>query len=474
MPWAAVLAVAGATALVLLAVSGRYGYHRDELYFREAGNHLAWGYVDQPPFTPFVARLSIAVFGDHVWSLRVLPALATAASVVLGALLARELGGDRRAQVLGAVVVAVSGFALGAGHLLSTATFDLTAWLALVLIAARMLRTGDARWWAAFGAVAGVALLNKNLVALLAVALVASLVLERRWGLLVTPWLAAGAGLALLIALPNLLWQANHDWPQVDMARAIADRIGGENRAALVPGQLLLVGPLLLPFFVTGVRRLLGLVDERPLLWAWPIALVLTFISGGRPYYPLPLAMVVVTAGVVAARGRWVVPLLVVSGLTVLPISLPVVPADKLADFPGADINNELGETVGWPQLADEVAAARDALPPAERSRVVLLTGTYGEAGALDRFGPSRGLSPANSPHNSYWDWRRPTDDTAPVLAVRIGAPDLAPYFDDCRLVGRVDNHLDVDNEAQGQPIVLCRGLRTTWASLWPRLRRLS
>ena len=257
VPWPAVGAIAGAVVALLLAVAKRYGWHRDELYFLEAGrDHLAWGYIDQPPFTPFVARIADWIAPGNLVVLRVAPALTAGATVVLGALIVRELGGARRAQIAGAAALACCGFPLGVGHLLSTAAFDLTAWMALLWLTVRLLRTRDPRWWVAFGAAAGVAMLNKDLVVLLALAVVIGLVADRRWELLRTPWMVIGGVVALVIAAPNLLWQADHGWPQLEMAEALSDRLAGENRTTLIPLQLLFAGPLLVPVLWRGARSL--------------------------------------------------------------------------------------------------------------------------------------------------------------------------------------------------------------------------
>lgn len=473
------LGIAGAVSALLLLLARRYGWHRDELYFLEAGRHLAWGYIDQPPFTPAVARFADALAADNLVVLRLLPALATGVTVTLGALIVRELGGRRSAQITGAAVVASGGFVLGVGHLLSTAAFDLMAWMALLWLTARVLRRSDPRWWLVFGGVAGMSMLNKNLLILLAAALLTGLVIERRWDLLLTPWLAAGVAVALIIAAPNLLWQADHGWPQADMARALSKRLAGENRATLLPLQLLFVGPAYVVVLWRGARLLASDARARPfrpLLWSWPAGLVAAFATGGRPYYVLPLTTVLVLAGVVASErptlrgtfGWLVVSNAVVStlfGLPVLPLSVTNVTAE---------LNEAVAETVGWPQLADQVAAVVDELPPAERANVILLTGSYGEAGALDRFGPARGLPPAYSPHNSYADFRRPSDHFATVVAVRFDPLYLARYFDRCELVATVDNGLDVSNEVQGTPILVCRGLRGKWSDAWEELRFLS
>lgn len=464
---------------LLLALARRYGWHRDELYFLEAGKHLAWGYVDQPPFTPAVARLADWVAPHNLVVLRVLPALATGVTVVLGGLIVREMGGGRRAQIGGTAAVAAGGFALGAGHLLSTATFDLTAWMALLWTTARLLRTRDPRWWVTFGAIAGASMLNKNLLPLLCGALLVGLIVERRRDLLLSPWLAVGVLLALLIASPNLVWQAQHDWPQLEMARVLSRRLAAENRATLLPLQLLFVGPGLIGLLWRGARTLAR--DEsasafRPLLWAWPAGLLGALITGGRPYYVVPLTIVVMLAGIVPTERkgrlgrmpRYLVPNLAFSVL----FALPVLPLS--ATTVTAQLNEAVAETVGWPELARQVAGVVADLPPAEHSHVVLLTLTYGEAGALDRFGPALGLPAAYSPHNSYADFRQPTDAEATVVAVRFAWGYLARFFDRCDLVGTVDNGLGIDNEVQGTPIVVCRGLRCTWPALWDELRFLS
>lgn len=262
---------------------------------------------------------------------------------------------------------------------------------------------------------------------------------------------------------------------RLEMAAALSDRLGSENRILLLPLQLLLLGPLLAPLAVAGIRWLRSNHDEgarfRPLLWAYVAALILTFVSGGRPYYPLPLAVAVVVAGAVAAQTasrRWLAGLVATNALIALPLSLPLLPAEALARTPIGEINDTQVETIGWPQLVDDVAAVVERLPPDERDRVVLLAGTYGEAGALDRYGPTVGLPEVYSGHNSYWHWRRPRDDDATVVAVRVPGDLLDRHFQHCEQVATVDNGLGIDNEAQGQPVRVCRGLNGSWAEVWP------
>ncbi len=480
VPWAPILGASAVVVAVLMAVADRYGWHRDELYFLASGKQLAWGYIDQPPFTPAVARLAHELAPGNLRVLRVLPAVTSGLTVILGGLIARELGANRRGQVFGALALATGGFALGVGHLLSTAATDLCAWFALLWLFARLLRTGDVRLWLAFGGVAGLALLNKDLVPLLAVSLLVGLLVDHRWDLLRTPWLAAGLALALLLALPNLLWQADHGWPQADMASALAERLAGENRATLLPAQLLFNGPFLIPALWRGAGWLRRHPTARPLLWAWPTGLVLTFATAGRPYYVLPLTTVVAVAGIVAATqvdagpSRRLPAVIAANGIGVLFLALPMLPVSALDDLPVAELNDATVETIGWPELVDQMAEVVDALPVADREHLVLLTGSYGEAGAIDLFGPDRGLPPATSPQNGYPDLRWPTDDDAVVVTIRLGPAYLDRFFETCEEVDRVDNGLDIDNEVQGTSIQVCRGLRGTWAGLEAQMRYLS
>lgn len=471
--------IAGLLALVLLVLAPRYGWHRDELYFLEAGRHLAWGYVDQPPLTPFLARIADTLASGNLVVLRFLPAVAAGAAVAVGTAMVREMGGSRRSQIAGAGTLAAGGFLVGTGHLLSTATFDLLAWMVVLWLTARMLRTRQPRLWIAIGLVAGIAMLNKSLVVMLGIALVIGLAAARRWDLLRSPWIVAGTLLAAAIALPNLLWQASNGWPQLEMSQRISERLGAENRILLIPLQILFVGPAFIGLLWRGVRWLRsggGRSHYETFLWVFVAGMAITLLTGGRPYYPVPLTLMLVLAGIVAfdqsgrdagdLRG-----LIVVNGVLSLLIALPVLPV-SMANIP-SNVNETLAETIGWPELVAQIAATVDSMPNTERDSVVILTASYGEAGAVDRFGPSYGLPRSYSAHNSYADFRQPTDDSATVVAVRYHPDTLAPHFATCRKVAEVDNGYGVDNEAQGQPIVICRGLRTNWDEVWPKLRHL-
>lgn len=481
-----VTAIAVAVAAVLTAFSGRYGFHRDELYFLVAGEHLAWGYVDQPPLTPLLARVSTAIFGTTPMGLRVFSTLAAALTVVVVALIAREFGSDRRAQVLAAVCAAVSGFLLGVGHLASTATYDLLAWMVIGLLAVRLLRTGDGRWWLVLGLAAGIALENKYLVVLPLGALLIAVLLVGPRAVLRSWWLLAGVAVAGVLAAPNLWWQISHDWPQLTVAGGISEDDGTENRIMFIPLQLAQLSPFLIPVWVAGFFRLWrspALRWARAVALAYPVLCVVVLAVGGKSYYALPLLLVLVAAGAHPTldwvlRGRQtvrrvlLVAALVLAGLTSAVFTLPVLQGSAVNAVLG--INPEQGEQIGWPELTSAVATAWNDIPAEQRARAVIFAGNYGQAGAIAQYGPDHGLPAPYSGHMSFADWERPPDSQdGPVLLVEVErTPRYEAHFRNCEQVGTVDNGRDVDNEEQGTAIVLCAGPVEPWSTLWPKLRR--
>jgi len=476
---APVLSVAGLFCAVELALAGRYGYHRDELYFVVAGEHLAWGYVDQPPLTPLLARVASEVFGDSLVGLRVIPAIMAGAIVVLTALISRELGGGSAAQVLAALCAASSGLVLVVGHLLSTATGDVLAWMLLIWLALRLFRTQDGRLWLPIGLTMGVALLNKDLIALLALGLLGGVLLTGPRQVLRSRWLPVGVVIALVVVSPNLWWQATNDWPQLTVAGGISDDDGGENRALFVPLQLLQLSPMLAPFAVVGAVRVWRTPWARSLLTTYAVIAVVVLIVGGKPYYALPPVLALIAAGCqpvvewAQSVGRRALAgiALVLAALSSALFTLPVLPPSQLALVNA--VNQEQGEQVGWPELADAVADGWARIPAQERDRAVIFTLNYSEAGAIWRYGGAHGLPKPYSGHMSFADWGPPPDRMdGPVLLVLFAeATDLPTHFTGCREVVEVDNGYDLDNEEQGAPVMLCDGPGRPWSQLWPDLR---
>ncbi|GAA2262522.1 glycosyltransferase family 39 protein [Glycomyces scopariae] len=465
-----------ALAAALALTGTRYDYHRDELYFRMLDP--AWGYVDQPPLTPLLGQASIALFGDTLWALRLPSVLCMLGVLWLAVLVTREFGGGRAAQALCAWGLAFGGVALAFGHTLSTATVDLLVWVAVLLFVVRALMR-DPRWWLAVGAATGIGLYNKHLIVLLLLSLALGLLAARSPNGLRSKWLWAGVALALVLGSPNLVYQAVNDWPQLEMASAIGETDGEENRILLLPFQFLLVGLFLVPVWFAGVWGLVRRTDWRParaLAIAYPVLLVIVLVTGGQFYYPMGLVIVFYAIGCAPvaawARGRGRRVLLVgavaLNSAISLVVALPLIAVDEVGETPIPDMNNSVPDQVGWQAYTDQVEAVVADAPDAG----AIVTANYGEAGSLDRYGED--LPPVFSGHNALHQYGPPPADADTVVFVGMPPGFVSRYFDECVPEAELDNGVGVDNEEQGVPVVVCTGLQGTWDEVWPDFRRFS
>ncbi|WP_067535253.1 glycosyltransferase family 39 protein [Nocardia crassostreae] len=472
--------VAAVFAVVMLAFSNRYGYHRDKFYFLAAGRRLDWGYPDQPPLVPLIARAMSAIDADSLVLLRI-PALAAATLVVICAgLMARELGGGRLAQTLAAAAVASAAVLMGGGHQHGTTIFDLAAWSVIVLTVLRLLRPdSDRRWWLVVGLAAGVGLQNKALlvIPILVLALVLAALGPRE--IFATKYFPLAIGLAALIWAPYLWWQAANGWPVWEHSRAIASGSSGTSDTPLtfVLLQFGLIGPLLVPLWIFGLWRLWRERRYRAFAVAYAVLFLVFLVTGGKAYYLAGMYPILLAAGAVGLEPRlaesraWraaVASVVAVSAVVSALLFLPVLPVGTLRDSPVLAVNYDAGEMVAWPEFVAQVAATRARVAPDAE----LLTANYGEAGAIEFYGARYGLPAPHSVHNSYWWWGPPADGK-PVLLIGIGPEDAARGCIDAETVGRIDNGLDIDNEEQDRPLILCRTPRAPWAEMWPTLRRL-
>jgi len=473
--------VAGVFLVVEMAVSARYGFHRDELYFIAAGRHPAFGYVDQPPIAPLLTRLATVLFGTAPTVVRVLPALAGGAVVVGTGLTARELGGGRFAQLLAAVAMACTPILLGSAHLAGTTVFDLVAWTYTILFVLRAVVRQRPRAWLAAGAVAGLGLENKDLVLLLGVALVVGLVATPTRRVLTTRWPWLGGLVAIVLWLPNLVWQATNDAPGLAMARSLrVEHSGSGDYVGFIPAQVILVGILAFPVVVLGVRHLVRNRELRLVLVTAGVVVVYVFaVIPGRPYYTAGMLPVLFAAGGVRIedhdairirRRLWLAAPVVGAVLTVA-LVLPVLPLATFARMTFLHKTSyDLGETVGWPQFTSQVGSVFDALPAQERRQASIFTANYGEAGALTVYGPRDGLPEPLSGHNSYWSWG-PGDASDQVVVAVGSVGQLRPHFAACRFDATIHSPHDVDNDENGTGIWTCTGPRGTWSSFWGDLR---
>lgn len=471
--------IAAVFAGVLGACSRRYGYHRDELYFLAAGRHPAWGYPDQPPLTPMLARALSAIDPNSLLLLRVPSILAATLVVLCAGWMAGEFGGGRAARALAAGAVAASEIVMATGHLLSTATLDLAAWSVIVLLVLKLLRAdADPRWWLALGPVVGAGLLNKALLALPVAVLVAALLAVGPRKIFATRYFPLAVGIAVAMWLPYLWWQGQHGWPQWRLSRSIAGGSSGTSstRVQFVVLQLGLMGPLLVPLWAFGWWRLC----KQPRWRAFAVTYVVLFAgflaAGGKAYYLGGMYPVLEAAAAVPVAawlaGHWkywpaAVSVLTVSAVVAAVLFLPVLPTTAQRSGVLRAVNYDAAETIGWPTYVREIADARTTYAPTAE----LLTANYGEAGAIERYGSPYGLPTPHSGHNSYWYWG-PPPGSSQVLT--IGLPQstvdricLAPNS-----VGRLDNGLGIHNDEQHAPLFVCTP-RAPWTAIWPHLQGL-
>jgi hypothetical protein len=490
-PWRGIAIIAVAAFCLEMAVSARYGYFRDELYFMSAGQHLAFGYVDQPPLTPLLARVSALATGNTLAGLRVLPALALAALVVITAAMSRQLGAGRTGQLLAALAVATCSEFLGAMHELTTTTPDFVFWAVTLLLVLRLLASQDPRWWLAIGGCAGGAAEAKWNIFFLVAALAAGFLATGARRLLLSRYLLLGAVIAAALAAPDLIWQAAHGWPDLDVFRAL-QTAAGQNRITYWPAQISYTGVALTPVWVAGL--IWGLRDARarafrPVTLACAIVIALQFVLGGKAYYPGAAFTFLLAAGCVplerwlAARrplasrvrpGAVMAAVMLACGAVGALVAIPVLPARVLHTVPLQKINYDLAETIAWPKQVALVAREYHALPASQRPRTTILTGNYGEAGAIGRYGPGLGLPRAYSGANNFWLWAPPPASDTAAIAVNIDPALLRREFAHVRLVATFWNGLGVADDEQGARIYLATGLRSSWARAWPALRDYS
>ena len=465
---------------MLVTVAHRYGWHRDELYLVEAGRHPALSYPDQPAPVPLLAAGWYQLVGGDLRAFRALPAAAAAAIVLLAGAVSRELGGDRADQGWTALLVASATTLFVTGHLFGTTVFDLAlttgaVWLLVRLVARDAREVARGRDWMAVGLVVGLALAVKTLPLLVLGCCVVSLLVVGPTRVFRTPWTVVAAGLAAAGLAPSLLWQSRSGWPQLTMARSIADGGSGTSTERWI-------FPLLLPTltgatFIVVVVGAVVLWRRRSFRWL-PVAagllVVVLVAAGGKPYYAFALVPVLAAAGVGALRrwhagrldgGKLLRRLVVLNAVGGAFVGLPVLPA---AQAPVAVVYDH-GEQVGWPELVDTVARAARAT-----GADLVLTENYGQAGAVDQARRTgRPMPPVASGHNGYWWWSRPDGD--PRTVVTVGWSDSQPlesWFHECHQLAVASNDDGVDNDEAGQPVRVCTDPTRPWDELWPLMRR--
>jgi hypothetical protein len=500
-------AIVAALALVKfvlhMATAARYGFFIDELYFLACGEHLAWGYVDFPPLTPVQAWLTRALFGDSPHSIRLFPALAGAALVLLAGALTRRLGGGRLAQALAALVVLAAPIYLFFCTYLSMNSIEPLVWTGCALVLVRMIQTGEARLWLAFGLIAGVGLLNKHTMIVFAFALVAGLLLTPQRKLMANRWFVLGGVLAAVVVLPNVAWEVSHGFPHRELLANI-QRDGRDLDVGFLQFwglELYFLNPLAAPLWILGVAGLLSAPALRPyrgLGYAFVLTIGLFLLTPGshKTYYVASAYPMVLAAGAVVME-RWAATtrrrrvviaytgLLATSAAVIAPAAIPILEPTtylryveviglrqpKLENRATHAMPQFFADRFGWPEMAQTVAVVYHALPAGERERTGIFANDYGQGGAIDFYGPRYGLPKAIGGHLSYWYWgsRGYTGESLIVLGDRRER--LEELFEDVTPAATVGHPYAMQQEHF--TVFVCRRPKGwTLASAWPRLKK--
>jgi hypothetical protein len=528
---AIVLYLAAAKLLLHLLTAGRYGIFRDELYYLACAEHLDWGYVDQPPLIALVAWIARHFFGSSLLELRLLPAIAGAALVWLTGKLAREMGGDRFAQGLAALAVIVAPIFLLFHHWLTMNAFEPLIWMGAAWCVVRAINTERASYWLWFGVIIGVGLETKYTVIFFAFGIVAGLLLTEHRRFLKSGWIWLGALTAVVIFLPNLLWLVKHNFPFLELMRNI--RASGRDVArgpiAFIADQALIMNPIVSPLWVGGLIWLFfgrqragqwgkwgtggGVKENDPNAghpyrifgWAYVVMLVTFILLKGKNYYLGSVYPILFAAGSIAFERmtslsfsrsplplfplssalRWVyVTLVVIAGAVLAPLSLPILSPETYIRYqhalgfepPKAENQNtgplpqHFADEFGWEEMTRAVAQIYNSLPPEERAQTAIFANSYGQAGAIDFFGPKYGLPRAISNHQNYWYWGPRNYTGAIVIVLGSDGEGDREHFKTVDGVGHT-NH-PYSRRDEHFEIFLCRELNQDLHTLWPSIKK--
>lgn len=474
-------------ALTLYSARG-FGLFIDELYLLACADHLAFGYVDNPPFATFMICITRAVAGDGLVALRVPCAIAGAVAIALVGRTTKRLGGGLWAQTIAMLVLLLSTFWLLYGGQACVHAYEHLAWSLEAYLLVRLLQEERPRWWLWIGVVAGLGLQDRVTFLIFGAALVVGLALtrERRW--FRTGHLWAGGAIALLILVPNLLWQAAHGFPSLEYSQSVRTNDFAVN-------ALVWIHPLYTPLWIAGLIyafRAQALARYRLLPVVFAAAYLLFLVLGGKAYYLAPAYVCIAPAlGLMLARlsHRWwsaglVGGYLVLAGLAFLIVAVPLIPLEYYVPSEGkfkkpnhiyfTPVPDTLQGRTGWEDFAAFVASNYHALNAADRAECALVVETYGEAAALHVFGPARQLPEVYSPHNSFYYWGPPPQTSMYLFYYgEYAEADLRTHFDSVRVLDTFEHPYPYTLMGGGlRKLYLCKGPKFSWQEWWPTLRR--
>jgi hypothetical protein len=488
------------TLLIHFLTNGRYGYFRDELYYIACGQHLAFGYVDLPPRSALLIRLSRVLLGDSLFAIRFFPAVASALSVALTGMIARELGGQSWAVALSCTASLCALVFLAVGNFFSMNAFEPLFWMCAIYLLVRITNGGSPRLWLWFGVVIGLGLENKHSMAFFTVGICIAVLLTPLRHHLAHKWIWLGGLIALAVALPNVIWQIRHHWPTWELLRNIAQ---SNKNVVLTPAQfmaqqILIMNPVTLPLWLGGLIWLLVSHEGRRyrvIAIAYLITLAEFIIMHGKHYYLAPAYPMLFAAGSVgmerlfSIRLQWLKPALLAAMLALAallaPTVMPILSPEKLVAYmksihfepPRTETSHTaalpqlFADQFGWEEMVRSVARAYATLSPDDQKRVAIFCQNYGEAGAIDFFEPKFGLPPAISGHQNYFLWGPRAYTGEVLLVLDDSADDERQQFESVEDLGQIESSPWAMPWEQRNHIYLCRRLKGGMSDLWPKVK---
>jgi Dolichyl-phosphate-mannose-protein mannosyltransferase len=487
--------------LVHLLANGRYGYFRDELYYIACGQHLAFGYVDQPPLSILLLRFSQVLLGSSLCAVRLLPALAGAAAVAITGLIARELGGRGWAIALACAGSLCALFDLAVGNFFSMNAFEPLFWMGCVYLLVQIINGGSPSLWLWFGFLLGLGLENKHSTAFFAAGIFVALLLTPERRHFDEKWIWFGGLIAFAIALPNILWQVRHHWPTYELLSNIAhsDKNVSLSPVQFVAQQIVFMNPGTLLLWLSGLIWVFGSRAGRRYMAlgiCYLVMLAAFIILHGKSYYLAPAYPMLFAAGSVAIesaftkRLKWFKPALLVlilaTGALIAPLAVPILPPGKLIGYMRAiglqlprtetshtaSLPQIFADQFGWQEMVASVGHVYNHLRPEDKKRAAIFCQNYGEAGAIDFFGSRFGLPQAISGHQNYFFWG-PRDWTGEVaLVLDTGDDDERQQFASVEDLGQIVSSPWAMPFERRTHVYLCHDLKANVRELWPQVKK--